>query len=204
MLVASPTRDLQSIRIWGDAWDLQEAKDFIHRVCDDKNPMGNDAEELCLALASDLRKAGEDRHHKRTATFFEDDKKAIYGADVSVPLLALQLALLRRMLAFRQSTTRDQAVMFTLEAIYEDAVRAGFPESADRIIDLSRNLTLTAEVYDRIESRMDVYSNLDGTKARRAFLPSVLMSLSPLYDAIYAMHSQNGTCPDPLIPPEAF
>jgi hypothetical protein len=121
------------VLLCGDFYLLNQLHEVVHEV-NNRSPIITDKEEgAFLGLAYDVRKAfqGERRVIEPPKAFKSIGVR--YGVEILWPVLLVQARWLRGSLGYMDSTKRQQAISFALEAVIQDAVREDFPQNAAEV-----------------------------------------------------------------------
>ncbi|CAH2934444.1 MAG: hypothetical protein CPSOU_6551 [uncultured Paraburkholderia sp.] len=159
--------------------------ELVHKV-NEESPAIRDKEGFMLGLAYDVRKAYEGQRETAVREYF-DDRCPIYGVQVLWPAIIANVALLRAAMAFIPTDRKDQSVMYALEHLVEQALRAALPTGAEQILEQMRRIEPSTHIDDVIDSRCGYFVSLP-PKQRLAQLATVLASLDPMH-GFHAQHS---------------
>ncbi|MDG3444621.1 DUF6904 family protein [Nitrospirillum amazonense] len=186
MLTANPTSKLGGLVLWGDYDDLSAHYDLVHQVCGQDGPLPYDVGEFVLGLAYDLRKAKEGQRLTREVQRLGGDSKRLYGVEIVWTFLLPQVAILRGAAAFMVLTSRDQAMMWELEAAVEEAAEEGFGTDIGRaVIDRMRRLRSGPwpDLIEKSKTRSAYFLDRSGKAARKSSIVPVMDSMNPMYEA---------------------
>jgi hypothetical protein len=201
MLEVTLTKKIAGVEIWRDSYSLRAAHEMIHRVNQD-SPVIQNKEGFLLGLAYDLRKAYEAQRQRQRRWRGEGKERcSIYGVQILWPVLIPQVGLLHEAIAFIPTTRRDQAIVYELEALIEEAVRSALPGQEALI--LAQMQSIGAEhhlIEDLVDSRCRYFIGLPPAQ-RLKQLPALLDTFDSSYE--FLADRVEGAS-DSLISPDEF
>lgn len=199
MLTYSLLKNHAGILLTGDHGSLKALNEVVHEV-NDKSPLLINKEGGLLGLAYDARKAYEKQCEIIKPPKHYPEVGVRYGVQVLWPVLLVQCRMLRASMAFIDTTKWQQAVAFNLEAVIESALESDFGSAAEELkFRWMRIDPAHPWAEEKMESRGGIFSSW--TKAeRKKNLLGLLLSLDPMYPAIYPMWVRQGdkTLIDPI------
>ena len=181
MITFELSRNAENICVWGDYFELDRLNTFVHHVIEESAYI-TDKEGFVMALAYDARKAYERQRLMRSYSDPYDDARSqsIYGVEISLPLLIVQIAVLRYAMAFMPTSKLDQSIMYELEFNLESLLKKEIPKKAEAIITFMGNISSLAfdELNDQIDQKCDLFAHYP----KRDKLSKLLSLLQSFYE----------------------
>ena len=159
MITFELSPNAENVCVWGDYFELERLYAFTHYVIKESMWI-TDKGGFVMALPYDIRQAYERQRLMRSYSDpYEDTKNQfIYGVEINVPLLIVQIAALRYAMAFMPTSKLDQLIMYNLEFSLESLLRKEIPEKAEAIIAFMSNIS--RYTYDDLDKQIDQICNL--------------------------------------------
>lgn len=183
MILFEKTKRNGGLTIWGSHYDLKELHVFIVTMAEKSIVLPSDDFSLDNSILFNF--SYEVRHAylgQRKTSIFEsgDDEVAIYGFDIDWVQLICCLAILRTNIAYNPSSKADQAMMYTIEALMENALLETLPDQKDRVLYFWDSLVGNHEsrYFGLIGAGVACFLSL--TPAKRArLLPEIIKLVNP-------------------------
>ena len=203
MLWAEPSKHLAGMILWGDMWDLKAFYEVIQKLCKEHGHLSHEVSEYVMGLAYEVRKAFDGHRLTREISWYGEDVKPVYGAELPFVPTLLQSNILRGAAAYTSLTTREQAILLSFEACVEEALGEGFGELGRVIIDISGRLRAGPweQIVELAETRNAYFLDLGTKAARRKSLDVVMLSLDFLYSSSFDIFSKHNPR---LVRPEEY
>lgn len=176
--------------LWGDSAALDELHQLIHYIVEE-SPLIEIKDGFILSLAYDIRKAREGCRRTEQHQFEGQDTYQLYGVELLWPLVLLQMAILRRSMAYVQTDKKQLSVMYATEYVLESALAELFPESHGEIMKMARNASDSDAEWleDNIDRRCSYFIQL-APEFRTQLLCKILSSMDSLWSK-YTRDPQN-------------
>jgi hypothetical protein len=167
--------------LWGDSVALDELHWLIHYIVEE-SPLIEIKDGFILSLAYDIRKAREGCRRAEQHQYEGQDTYQLYGVELLWPLVLLQVAILRRSMAYVQTDKKQLSVMYAFEYIVESALADLSPENYGEIMKVARHASDSEAEWleDNIDSRCCYFIQLP-PEFRTQLLCKILCSMDALW-----------------------
>lgn len=191
MLTYSLLKNHAGILLCGDYTTLRSLQEAIYDI-NEKSPIIRDEEGVFLALAYDARKAYQGQRETIAPHEHFPEVGVRYGVEMLWPIVLLQCRMMRASLAYFDSTKRQQALTYMLEAVLEDALAEDFKNDSKEIIEawqrIDPSLPWAEEKHESRGAQFCLWTKAE----RRKKLAGLLASLDSMYPFMYESAVQNG------------
>lgn len=182
MLVCELTPNHMGITLWGDYQTIERIHELIHFI-DSSATEIDDKDAFLGHLAYDLRKAMEGDRKGRKVLVGNGSEVDQYGVDILIPILLIQMSVIRSTMAFLPTTKLQQATIYEFEDAIESILYKSIPRKAQDILEKTRMLggISYALLAERMMGRC-LYLLETSVKERLKILPQLMYSFHPLYN----------------------
>lgn len=181
MLQAYPTKSGTGISIFGDYGDLTSLYDTVHHIADaldEDNDYQKGPQMLMMNFAYEIRHAYQGTRLTEQMSFGDDQPHHYYGFQLVWTDLLIFINALRENAGFVMTDRRNQAHLYLLEYVVEQALMQYDGDGAKEIISLiGRGLCVSGELAFIIYQTVHVeFVSQRGGKARFRKIPYLLRS----------------------------
>lgn len=191
MLTYQLLKNHAGVLLCGDYTSLKTLHEVVHEV-NEKSPLIRDKEGSFLGLAYDARKAYERQRQVINPPAHFPEVGVRYGVEILWPVILVQCRMLRASLGFFNSSKQQQAIIYSLESVLEEALSQEFKADAPVLIGHWNRIDPAHPwVEEKLISRGAIFCSWSKVD-RRKKLSGLLASLDPMYPMFYEHAVRNG------------
>lgn len=201
MLQAYPTKNGTGVSIFGDYGDLNSLYETVHQIAcslSEEHKYQKGQHQLLMNFAYEIRKGFSGQRLKDKIQFLGDEEKLThYGFQIVWTDILIFISALRHNAGFSRSDKRDQANLYFLEHIVENALLSYDPQGANEIKEfIAQRINILNEYVFIIYQAIHIKFVTDKSgKVRFRKIPNLLISYFsewlPAYKELIASFQQS-------------
>lgn len=202
MLTYKLLKNHAGILLCGDYQTLASLHEVIHDV-NERSILVKNKEGTFLGLAYDVRKAYEGQRRKLEPPEECPEMGLRFGVEILWPVILFQARVLRASMGFIDTTKHQQAHVYALESVLEEAIREDFGgDAAENIIRYWERIDPAhPAAEERIPSRGAAFCSWSKVQ-RKNRIAGLLASMDFMYGFYYEHWRRNGA--QHLLSPEEY
>jgi hypothetical protein len=189
MLSQTPLKNHAGILIIGDYTSLRWMHEALHEVNNNSVLVKDKDESQLIAMAYEVRKAYEQQREIINPSPLLPEIGIRFGFRSTWPLIIFRSKLFRESLGFFDSSKKQQAVAFTLEALIEEGLNQQFGPKGYEIISWWRSMDLLD--FNSLHCRNAIFCHWSKSERKR-LLGKLIASFNIMHEDHYQARAAHG------------
>jgi hypothetical protein len=189
MLSQTSLKNHAGILIIGDYTSLRWMHEALHEANDNSALIEDKDESQIITLAYEVRKAYEQQRETINPSPLFPEIGIRFGFRSTWPLIMFQSKLFRESLGFFDSSKKQQAAAFALEALIEEGLKQQFVSKGDEIISWWRSMDLLD--FNSLHCRNAIFCSWSKSERKRLLGP-LIASFNIMHEDHYQVRAARG------------